>query len=170
MCCSVLLECTNAYLRCSFVIVYRRHRALSVTRIFYAGEVGIPCGGWCNEADFTEIPRNPGGTEHAQTVCTSLFFLRPRTRAWERGYQWPKPRLTVSGPTKMRALCSWMFSWHWHRFEHCHNFLPRIFANGSTTDKTTPTNQDRLHTPRHVKWLCYCLLESNVSVPGSHIV
>ena len=37
-------------------------------------------------ADFTEIPRNPGGTEHAQIVCTRLFFLRLRTRAWERGY------------------------------------------------------------------------------------
>ena len=35
---------------------------------------------------YGKIPRNPGGTEHAQTVCTRLFFLCPRTRAWERGY------------------------------------------------------------------------------------
>ena len=33
-----------------------------------------------------QFPRNPGGTEHAQTVCTRLFFLCPRTRTWERGY------------------------------------------------------------------------------------
>ena len=26
--------------------------------------------------------RNAGGTEHAQTMCTRLFFLCPRTRAW----------------------------------------------------------------------------------------
>ena len=29
-----------------------------------------------------QIPRNPGGTEQ---VCTRLFFLRPHTRAPERG-------------------------------------------------------------------------------------
>ena len=27
------------------------------------------------------------GTQHAQTVCTRLFFRRPRTRAWERGFE-----------------------------------------------------------------------------------
>ena len=37
-------------------------------------------GIYCNGADFTEIskiPRNAGGTEHAQTVCTRLFSSRP---------------------------------------------------------------------------------------------
>ena len=38
----------------------------SVTGIFYTGEVGIPCGGYC-------------GTECVQTVCTRLFFLCTRT-------------------------------------------------------------------------------------------
>ena len=33
----------------------------------------------------SKILRNPGGTKHVQTVCTRLFFLCPRTRAWERG-------------------------------------------------------------------------------------
>ena len=35
---------------------------------------------------YGKFPRNPGGTEHVQTVCTRLFFLCPPTRAWERGY------------------------------------------------------------------------------------
>ena len=50
--------------------------------IFYTGEVG----GCLAEVSVTEqilrnfqIPRNPGGTEHAQTVCTRLFSPRPRT-------------------------------------------------------------------------------------------
>ena len=30
-----------------------------------------------------QISRNPGGTEHAQTVCTRVFFPHPRTRAWD---------------------------------------------------------------------------------------
>ena len=33
-----------------------------------------------------QIPRNPGKTEHAQTVCTRLFSPRPCMRAWEQGY------------------------------------------------------------------------------------
>ena len=33
-----------------------------------------------------QIPRNPGKTEHAQTVYTRHFSPRPRTRAWEQGY------------------------------------------------------------------------------------
>ena len=51
-------------------------------------KVGLPCGGECNGADLmeiSEIPKNPGGTEHAQAVCTRLFLLCPCTRAWERG-------------------------------------------------------------------------------------
>ena len=36
--------------------------------------------------EISKIPRNPGRTEHVQTVCTRLFFLHPRTRAWEWGY------------------------------------------------------------------------------------
>ena len=34
-------------------------------------------GGYSNEADFTEISqilRNPGQTEHVQTVCSRFFF------------------------------------------------------------------------------------------------
>ena len=32
---------------------------------------------------YFQIFRNPGGTEHVQAMCTRLFFLHPRTRAWE---------------------------------------------------------------------------------------
>ena len=52
------------------------HRAWSATGIFYTGEVSILA-----EVSVTEqilrnfqIPRNPGGSEHAQTVCTRLLF------------------------------------------------------------------------------------------------
>ena len=31
----------------------------SGTGTFYTGEVGIPCGGWCNGADFMEISKFP---------------------------------------------------------------------------------------------------------------
>ena len=48
--------------------------------IFHMGEVGMSHGSQCNEADFTEIHRNPGGTEHVQTVCITLFFLHTHTR------------------------------------------------------------------------------------------
>ena len=48
----------------------------------------------------------------------------------------PKPRLTVSGPTK-GALCSWR-SRDWCRCECCHSSLLRIFVNGSTSYETTP--------------------------------
>ena len=57
------------YLCCSLVIVCREHG------IFYTGEVDVPCIFYCN----FRIPRNPGKTEHAQTVCTRLFSPRPRT-------------------------------------------------------------------------------------------
>ena len=30
-----------------------------MTGTFYAGEVDIPCGGWCNGADFTKISKFP---------------------------------------------------------------------------------------------------------------
>ena len=35
------------------------HRTWSGTGTFYTGEVGIPCGGWCNGADFTGISKFP---------------------------------------------------------------------------------------------------------------
>ena len=37
------------------------------------------------------MPRNSGGTEHAQTVCNRLFFLCPRARAWEQDYRVVNP-------------------------------------------------------------------------------
>ena len=72
------------------------------------------------EVSVTEpIPRNPGGTEHVQTVCTRLFSLCPRTRVWERGYMSPLPihlplwvsHLVCSGRTRKQTqedyfLCS----------------------------------------------------------------
>ena len=56
------------------------HRAWSVAGVFYKGEVGMPCEVSVTE-QILQISRNPGGTGHAQTVCTKLFFLHPRTRA-----------------------------------------------------------------------------------------
>ena len=47
--------------------------------VFHTGKVSMLVE--VSVMDFTEIPRNPGETEHAQTVCTRLFFLHPRTRA-----------------------------------------------------------------------------------------
>ena len=41
------------------------------------GEVGIPPWRLVQQSRFYEdfkIPRNPGGTEHRQTVCTRPFF------------------------------------------------------------------------------------------------
>ena len=38
---------------------HRPHRAWSGIGTCYTGEVGIPCGGWCNGADFTEISKFP---------------------------------------------------------------------------------------------------------------
>ena len=36
-----------------------------------------------------QIPRNPGGTECEQTLCTRLFFfLCPHTRTYEQGYMY----------------------------------------------------------------------------------
>ena len=69
------------YPRRSFIILHTEH---GQAQALYTGKVGIPCGGWCNGVDFTGISKFPGGTEHAQTVCTGPFFLHPRTRAWER--------------------------------------------------------------------------------------
>ena len=43
----------------SSLLRHRPHRAWSGTGTFYAGEVSIPCGGWCNGADFTEISKFP---------------------------------------------------------------------------------------------------------------
>ena len=50
---------------------------------------------WEKSACFTEvsvtehinfqIPRNPGGTGHVQTVCIRLFFSPPTHEAWARG-------------------------------------------------------------------------------------
>ena len=37
----------------------------------------------------SKLPEILGETERVQTVCTRLVFLRPRTRAWERGYLKP---------------------------------------------------------------------------------
>ena len=44
--------------------------------------------------------RNPGGTEHAQTVCTRLFFLHPHTRVWEQGV---KNDFTYNTQQKLRT-------------------------------------------------------------------
>ena len=44
-----------------------------VAGTFHMGEVSMPCGGHCSGADFTNS-RNPGGTEHTQTLCIRLFF------------------------------------------------------------------------------------------------
>ena len=44
-----------------------------VAGTFHMGEVSMPRGGHCSGADFTNS-RNPGGTEHTQTLCIRLFF------------------------------------------------------------------------------------------------
>ena len=46
------------YLRRSFVIVHTEHGHAG-TGTFYTGEVGMPCGCWCNRADFTESSKFP---------------------------------------------------------------------------------------------------------------
>ena len=73
------------YVRCSLVIVYTERGRWQVFFIWEKSaclaEVSVTEHIYGN----FQIPRNPGKTEHAQTVCTRLFFLRPRTRSWERG-------------------------------------------------------------------------------------
>ena len=53
------------------------HRLGSVTGTFYKGEVGIPCGGWCNGADFTEISKFPEilGELSMHKQCGLFFAL-----------------------------------------------------------------------------------------------
>ena len=55
-----------------------------------------------------QIPRNPEGTEHAQT-CTRLSFLCPCTRAWVQGY-WlnrPAPKTLMQAETRIQSLNLW---------------------------------------------------------------
>ena len=62
----------------SLLPCHHPHRAWSVAGVFHIGEVSMPREGLCNRADFMEtsqIPRNCGETEHAQTVCTRLSLL-----------------------------------------------------------------------------------------------
>ena len=53
------------------------HRLWLVTGTFHMREVSMPRGGHCNGADFTEIFkfRNPGGTEHTQTLFIIALTL-----------------------------------------------------------------------------------------------
>ena len=61
----------------SSLLRHRPHRAWSGTGTFYAGEVGIPYGGWCNGADFTEIPKFPEilGELSMRKQCVPASFL-----------------------------------------------------------------------------------------------
>ena len=43
----------------SSILRHHPHRAWSVTGIFCMEEVSIPCGGWCNGADFMGISKFP---------------------------------------------------------------------------------------------------------------
>ena len=61
----------------SSLLRHRPHTAWSGTGTFYMGEVGIPCGSWCNGADFTEISKFPEIlgelSMHKQCVSGSFF-------------------------------------------------------------------------------------------------
>ena len=61
----------------SSLLRHRPHRAWSGTGTFYAGEVGILCGGWCNGADFTEISKFPEilGELSMRKQCVPGSFL-----------------------------------------------------------------------------------------------
>ena len=61
----------------SSLLRHRPHRAWSGTGTFYAGEVGIPYGGWCNGADFTEISKFPEilGELSMRKQCVPGSFL-----------------------------------------------------------------------------------------------
>ena len=85
---SWIMESTNAW-TIPALLRHLPHRAWSGTGTFYAGEVGIPCGGWCNGADFTEISKFPeilGELSMRKQCVPGSFLSAPRTRAWERGY------------------------------------------------------------------------------------
>ena len=72
----------------SSLLRHRPHRAWSGTGTFYMGEVGIPCGGWCNGADFTEISKFPeilGELSMRKQCVPGSFFSVHATRTWERG-------------------------------------------------------------------------------------
>ena len=60
---------------CSFVIIH----TVCGQWWLYTGEVGIPCRGWCNGADFTEISTKFPEILGAQMVCTRLFYFSAHT-------------------------------------------------------------------------------------------
>ena len=71
------------------------HRVWSVTGILYTGEVCMPCGGYCNRADFTELSKFPDIlgelSMHERCVPGSFFSAH----AWEPGNE-AKPSLYVA--------------------------------------------------------------------------
>ena len=61
----------------------------------YTGEVGIPCGGWCNGADFTEIFKFPEilGELSIHKQCVPGYFFS--THALEPGNEASNPLCLV---------------------------------------------------------------------------
>ena len=75
-----------------------------------------------------------------------------------------KPRQTVSGPT-MRTLCYWNVF-----YSDAHASVVIVLCQWlNQQQKYSRNTRQRLHSLCHAKRLCWCSLESNVPVLGSHI-
>ena len=92
----------------SLLLHHRPHRAWSGTGTFYTGEVGIPYGGWCNGADFTEISKFPEilGELSMRKQCVPGSFLS--AHALEPGNEaTPSHEEKGSGVTTLNPLPSY---------------------------------------------------------------